>query len=253
MDKPHSDSDDEKPKGKKGKKEEHQTSDYMTQAVPSMVNGFAIPVLNAGSIELPDPKFGVSFILCGSTRSGKTTMLNYLYKKHFENHISILMSNSLQSDAYDYLKKRCVKSDFYFPEILKECYKINHATKNHYEFLAIIDDVPDKREDPEIKRLMTIYRNSRISCVICAQGLTMMNKLARGNINWVFLGRMNSSAEIERNIKDFLSGHFPTNMKMTEKIQLYKVLTADYCWIVLDNINGHIFRTKLLPAQLIGC
>jgi hypothetical protein len=248
-----SDSDEEIQKPKtKVKKEEHQTTNYMTQSVPSVVAGFSIPVLNVGSIELPDPKFGVSFILCGSTRSGKTTMLNYLYKKHFENHISVLMSNSLQSDAYDYLKKKCVKSDFYFPEVLKEMYKINHGTKNNYEFLAIIDDVPDKREDPEIKRLMTIYRNSRISCVVCAQGLTMMNKLARGNINWVFLGRMNSSSEIERNIKDFLSGHFPTNMKMTEKIKLYKELTADYCWIVLDNINGHIFRTKLLATQLIG-
>ena len=242
-------SEDEKPRGRN----EHQTTNYMSESVASVVNGFPIKVLNVGSIELPDPKFGVSFILCGSTRSGKTTMLNYLYKKHFEKHISVLMSNSLQSDAYDYLKKRCVNSDFYFPEVLKDMYKINHATKNHYEFLAIIDDVPDKREDPEIKRLMTIYRNSRISCVVCAQGLTMMNKLARGNINWVFLGRMNSSAEIERNIKDFLSGHFPSNMKMTEKIKLYQALVADYCWIVLDNINGHIFRTKLLPNQLIGC
>jgi hypothetical protein len=244
-----SSSEDEKPRVRN----EHQTTNYMSESVPSVVMGFPIKVLNVASIELPDPKFGVSFILCGSTRSGKTTMLNYLYKKHFENHISVLMSNSLQSDAYDYLKKRCVNSDFYFPEVLKDMYKINHATKNHYEFLAIIDDVPDKREDAEIKRLMTIYRNSRISCVVCAQGLTMMNKLARGNINWVFLGRMNSSAEIERNIKDFLSGHFPTNMKMTEKIKLYQALVADYCWIVLDNINGHIFRTKLLPNQLIGC
>lgn len=244
-----SSSEDEKPRVRN----EHQTTNYMSESVASVVNGFPIKVLNVGSIELPDPKFGVSFILCGSTRSGKTTMLNYLYKKHFEKHISVLMSNSLQSDAYDYLKKRCVNSDFYHPELLKDMYKINHATKNHYEFLAIIDDVPDKREDPEIKRLMTIYRNSRISCVVCAQGLTMMNKLARGNINWVFLGRMNSSAEIERNIKDFLSGHFPSNMKMTEKIKLYQALVADYCWIVLDNINGHIFRTKLLPNQLIGC
>lgn len=242
-------SDDEKPRVRN----EHQTTNYMSESIQSVVNGFPIKVLNVGSIELPDPKFGVSFILCGSTRSGKTTMLNYLYKKHFEHHISVLMSNSLQSDAYDYLKKRCVNSDFYHPEILKDMYKINHATKNNYEFLAIIDDVPDKREDPEIKRLMTIYRNSRISCVVCAQGLTMMNKLARGNINWVFLGRMNSSAEIERNIKDFLSGHFPSNLKMTEKIKLYQALVADYCWIVLDNINGHIFRTKLLPNQLIGC
>ena len=216
------------------------------------VAGMNLPVLNAGSIELPDPKFGVSMLFLGSTRSGKTTLLNYFFKRHFQDHISVLMSNSLNSDAYDYLKKRTVKSDFYHTEVLKEMYKINHGTKNHYEFLAIIDDVPDKREDPEIKRLLTIYRNSRISCMICAQIATMVNKMARSNINYVFLGRMNSSSEIERNIKDYLQGHLPTTMKMTEKIRLYKQLTEFYTWIVLDQINGTMFLTRLLPSQLIG-
>jgi hypothetical protein len=237
---------------KKGKKDENQTSDYIHQAVMQNVAGMNLPVLNAGSIELPDSKFGCSMIMCGSTRSGKTTLLNYFFKRHFQDHISILMSNSLHSDAYNYLKKKCVTSDFYFPELLKEMYKINHGTKNNYEFLAIIDDVPDKREDPEMKRLMTIYRNSRISCIVCVQGATIVNKLARSNINYVFLGRMNSSSEIERNIKEYLQGHFPSSLKMTEKIQLYKKLTENYQWIVLDHINGHMFLTRLLPSQIIG-
>ena len=225
---------------------------YLEQGTVQNVAGITMPVLNVASIELPDPKFGCSFIIVGSTRSGKTTMLNYLFKKHFSNHISVLMSNSLQSDAYKYLKKECVSSDFYHPEILRDMYKINHATKNHYEFLTIIDDIPDKRNDPEIKRLMTIYRNSRISCFVCAQGLTMMDKLSRGNINFVFLGRMNSSEEVERNIKSFLNGHFPTNLKMTQKIQLYRQLTEHHQWIVLDQINNHFFLTKLNESQLIG-
>lgn len=226
---------------------------YMQNAKMQNVCGLDIPVLNIGCLELPDPKFGCSFIVVGSTRSGKTTMLNYLFKKHFMNHISVLMSNSLQSDAYTFLKKNCVSSDFYHPEILKDMYKINHETNNNYEFMCIIDDVPDKRNDQEIKRLMTIYRNSRISCFVCAQGLTMMDKLSRGNINFVFLGRMNSSEEIERNIKSFLQGHFPTNMKMSEKIKLYRQLTEHHQWMVLDQINNFFFITKLTEGQLIGC
>lgn len=226
---------------------------YIENAKVQNVCGLEIPVLNLGSLELPDPKFGCSFIVVGSTRSGKTTLLNYLFKKHFMNHISILMSNSLQSDAYSFLKKNCITSDFYHPEVLKDMYKINHETSNHYEFMCVIDDVPDKRNDPEIKRLMTIYRNSRISCFVCAQGLTMMDKLSRGNINFVLLGRMNSSEEIERNIKSFLQGHFPTTMKMSEKIRLYRQLTENHQWLVLDQINNHFFITKLNESQLIGC
>ena len=230
---------------------EHTT--YMENAKMQNVCGLEIPVLNLGSLELPDQKFGCSFIVVGSTRSGKTTLLNYLFKKHFMNHISVLMSNSLQSDAYNFLKKNCITSDFYHPEVLKDMYKINHETKNHYEFMCVIDDVPDKRNDPEIKRLMTIYRNSRISCFVCAQGLTMMDKLSRGNINFVLLGRMNSSEEIERNIKSFLQGHFPTMMKMSEKIKLYRQMTENHQWLVLDQINNHFFITKLNESQLIGC
>jgi len=243
-----SESEDEKPR----KREVNQTGSYMSQGVVQNVAGIQLPILNIGSLELPDPKFGCSFVLCGSTRSGKTTILNYLYKTHFKNHISVLMSNSLNSDAYDMLKKTCATSDFYHPEVLKDMYKINHATKNHYEFFAIIDDVPDKREDPEMKRLMCIYRNSRISSIICAQTATMINKMARSNINYVFLGRMNSSSESERNIKDYLTGHLPTSMKMSEKIKWYQQATSDYKWIVLDQINGTMFLTKLQPGQIYG-
>jgi hypothetical protein len=235
-----------------GKKDEFQRGEYITQGVMQNVGGINIPVVNAGSIEMPDGKFGVSLMFLGSTRSGKTTLLNYFFKRHFMNHISILMSNSLNSDAYDFLKKHTITSDYYFPEILKDCYKINHETKNNYEFMAIIDDVPDKREDQEMKRLLTIYRNSRISCMICAQVNTMINKMARSNINYVFLGRMNSSSEIEKNLKDYLQGHLPTNWKMTQKIQWYKQTCENYTWIVLDQINGHMFLTRLLPGQLIG-
>ena len=243
-----SESEDEKPK----RKEMHQSGSYMSQGVVQNVAGIHIPVLNIGSLELPDPKFGCSFVLCGSTRSGKTTLLNYLYKTHFKEHISVLMSNSLNSDAYSMLKKTCATSDFYHPEILKEMYKINHATKNHYEFFVIIDDVPDKREDPEMKRLMCIYRNSRISSIVCAQTATMINKMSRSNINYVFLGRMNASSESERNIKDYLTGHLPTTMKMSEKIKWYQNATSDYKWIVLDQINGTMFITKLQPNQIYG-
>ena len=39
---------------------------------------------------------------------------------------------------------------------------------------------------------------------------------------------------------------------MTEKIRMYKQLTENYTWIVLDQINGHMFLTRLLPTQIIG-
>jgi len=217
------------------------------------VGNFEIPVINLGSLDLPDDKFGCSWIMCGATRSGKTTLLNYIYKKFFTEHLSILMSNSLQSDAYDFIKKKVdVTSHHYHPQVLKDAYHINHETDNKYPFLMIIDDITDIRSCKECTRLMTIYRNSRLSSIVSCQTATMMNPIARSNINFVLLGRCNSSMQIERNIKDFLGGIFPTTLKMTEKIHLYKELTVDHQWILLNQIDGTYFLTKLTSSQLIG-
>lgn len=230
-----------------------EQTDYMKSSNIQKIAGISIPVLNIGALEIPHGKFGCSILCLGSTRSGKTTLLNYLFNKHFKDYISVLMSNSLNSDAYDFIKKQVVTSDHYHTQVLKDMYHINHESKNHYPFMVIIDDVPDKRGDPELKRLMSIYRNSRISCFVCIQGATMIDKTARGNINFILLGRMNSSEEVERNIKSYLMGHFPSTLKMADKIRLYRELTSNHQWIVLDQITNTIFLTKLTESQLIGC
>jgi hypothetical protein len=156
-----------------------------------------IPIKNIDELQVPDPKFGFSILLCASTRAGKTSLMNYLYSSHFKKHITTVMSNSLQSDAYDFCKKYAILSDLYHPELLNEMYQINHATSNHYQFCVILDDLTHVKNDKEYLRLLTIYRNSRINCIISSQGISMFNKTARGNINFVFLGRMNSDAEVE--------------------------------------------------------
>lgn len=210
-----------------------------------------IEIRNVDDLDVPEDKFGISMLFCGSTRSGKTTLLNYMWASHFIRHITVLMSNSLQSGAYGYLKKHTVKSDLYHPELLKEMYQINHATQNHYKFCAILDDLTHIKNDKEYMRLLTIYRNSRICGMISAQGISMFNKTCRGNINFVFLMRMNSDAEIEKVIKEYLISHYPKDMNLSEKITLYRRETEDHWFYAIDNINGKIFRSKLRPEQLI--
>lgn len=232
------------------KKEEPKKPDIVAPVVP-IAPAPTIPLQNVDTIQLPDPKFGCSIILLGSTRSGKSTLINYLYDKHFKKHVGVLMSNSLQSDAYKPLKKHMVQSDHYHPEILKEMYQINHALDNHYQFFLCIDDCSHIRHDKQYQRLLTIYRNSRISAIVAAQSLVMMDKTARSNINFVFLGRLNSTVAIEGVIKEYLISYFPRNIRMCDKIAMYQQLTENHYWFVLDQINGLIFRTKLTPAQVM--
>ena len=210
----------------------------------------SIPVRNIDELEVPDGKFGFSVLLCGSTRSGKTSMMNYIYDKHFRKHVTTVMSNSLNSDAYDFIKKYCVLTDLYHPEMLKEMYKINHSTQNHYQVCVILDDLTNVKNDKEYLRLLTIYRNSRISCIVSAQGISMFNKTARGNINYVILGRLNSDAEVEKVVKEYCISYFPREMNICDKIKYYRALTADHFFLVLDQVNGQFFRTKLRSEQM---
>lgn len=211
-----------------------------------------IPIKNILDLQFPDDKFGCSMMLCGSTRSGKTTILNHLYNTYFRKYITTLMSNSLNSDAYDYVKQYAVLSDLYHPEMLKEMYNINHSTENNYKFCIILDDLSHIKNDKEYMRLLTIYRNSRISCIVSAQGISMFNKTCRGNINFVFLGRLNSDAEVEKVVKEYLLSYFPRDMNIQEKIQHYRDLTNDHWWIIIDQVNGDVFRTKLRPEQMLN-
>jgi hypothetical protein len=66
----------------------------------------------------------------------------------------------------------------------------------------------------------------------------------RGNLNVVMLGFMNSSESCERVIRMFCYSNIE-GKNIEEKVETYKRLTADHFWIVIDNLEGTIYRTKI--------
>ena len=190
-------------------------------------------------------KGGNSIAMIGSTRSGKSTALAYVLDKYFKKHISVLMTNSPQADIYKSMK-HCIQSPQYLPKVLKDMYTINRDTNNHYDFLAILDDVVSGvKFDKEILKMLTIYRNSDISAIITAQAITLMNSAGRTNINFVLLFKLNSDEQIEKCIKFYLSSYFPPDMKMLDKIRYYRSATEDHHFFVIDTLNGEVYRTKI--------
>jgi len=198
-----------------------------------------------------DEVSGQSIMMIGSTRSGKSTALNYIMDNYYmpkENKfINILFSNSIQSAVYDQYrdKKNVCTSIIYQPKVIKECYKINKETKNHYKFNIVLDDIVDKKYDKELMKILTIYRNSRISCIITAQNVTIMNSIGRGNINHIFLFKLNSDEAIEKAVKAYLNSYYPRTYKMIDKIKKYKEDTDDHCFYYINNLTGEIKRTKI--------
>lgn len=194
-----------------------------------------------------EPDKAYSFMLLGSTRSGKTTALNFILSKYFSKEINVLMSDSLHAEIYKPLLKTVVPCPTYVPEIIKTCYKINKGTNSKYPFNIILDDLVGYRYDKEMLRLLTIYRNSRLSVCLTAQATSILNSSGRTNINYVLLFKLNSDEQIEMVCKKFLSSFFPPKMRMMERIIEYKRLTANHHFIFLNNISGENYISKITP------
>lgn len=193
-----------------------------------------------------------SFALIGSSKSGKTTLLKYIIKHYFDNDIKVLMSQSLQNDIYDSMKKSMGMAvcPGYAPDIIKEMYRINKNTKNHYEFCVIIDDLIGAKNDQQMMKLLALYRNSRLSACVVGQDAMMLNPTGRANVNHVLLGYQNTDGRTEDNIKAFLRSYFPRWLTMDQKILLYKKLTENHCFLWINNLENTMTRIRLSPEQI---
>lgn len=193
--------------------------------------------------ELPDNETGgMSIVMIGSTRSGKTTLLNHILETKFAKHISVVMSPNIHAPIY--AKCKGLRASDYVPEVIHEMVKINKDTKNHYEFLCVLDDIVTKKFDKDLLKLFTIHRNAGVSAIMSIQSPVLLNSAMRGNLNLVMLGFMNSDESCERVIRMFCYASIP-GRNIEAKIQEYKRLTADHHWLCINNLTGEFFRFKL--------
>ena len=213
------------------------------------------------SVNIPDNEFklllpdvstgGCSILMIGSTRCGKTTCLKHILDRYFPKHIGAIFSESARAPAYQDMKYPLLPlSSCFIPELIKDSYQINRELKNHYDFLYVLDDVPLVKNDKQLLKMLTIYRNSNISAITCMQSPTLLNPTCRSNFNFVLLFKQNTTGQIEACVKTFLRGYFPEGWTYEQKIEWYRKMTEDHHFIFIDNLNGTIFRCKLTPEQL---
>jgi hypothetical protein len=195
---------------------------------------------------------GVSYILLGASRSGKTTLMKYLIHKYAPKQFLFFTSFNDHADIYTDLPKRTMIMSEFYPSIIKDFHTLNRTCKNKYKSIFVYDDAVGNKlkNDPQITKLLTIYRNSHMSSLFSAQSPTLVSPAGRSNGNYIFLFKLNASKEIELTVKDFLVSHLPTSMRMSEKIQWFNNATADHHFLFIDNINNTICRCKLTPEQI---
>ena len=207
-------------------------------------------------VNIPDAPFvltmpdvstgGCSILMLGSGRSGKTTALKHIIDKYFKKHVGAIFSQSAKAQAYEHMKYPLLPlSCAFIPELMNDAYHINMETKNHYPFFFVLDDCPLAKNDKQLLKLLTIYRNSGISGAVCIQSPTLINPTCRSNFTFTMLFKQNSTEQIEQTIKTFLRGYFPEAWNYEKKIQWYRAMTDNHFFIFIDNWNGTIQRCRL--------
>ena len=155
------------------------------------------------------------------------------------------------ADIYKDMGEKILVSSNYHPELFREAHEINSLCDNKYPFFFISDDYVDTKikNDPEITRALTIYRNCNVSSLFSFQGRTLMNAVGRNNANFICVFKQQTPMEWENVIKEFLSMWLPSGMSMKEMVEFCKAATVDHQFFFLDNIAGKCYLSKLSKAQ----
>jgi hypothetical protein len=196
------------------------------------------------SLQLPT-NGGASFALIGSTRSGKSTAMVYLWEKYFKKHITFLMTLSKQADIYKPLQKVLISCG-YKKELISEPMKLNRETNNKYDFCLIFDDLAtDGKNADEMTKLLTIGRNSAMSAILCGQKMTMLNATGRSNCNYILCFKQNTDSAVKDTVETYLRSYFPPAMSVSEMCRVYKELTQDHQFLCIDTLNDEVFLSKI--------
>lgn len=204
--------------------------------------------LHISDIKPPFENGGVSFCLIGSTRSGKSYAMDYIFNHWFKKHITFLMTLSTHSPAYKNLEKHknVLFCEGFNKQLIEEPMTINKNTKNNYDFLCVFDDLSlDGKNDESMTKLLTIGRNSGMSAIIAGQKMTMLSSTGRTNCNYILCMKLNTESAIEEVIKTYLRSFFPKDLKMNDMISLYKELTNDYHFFLVDTLNDKCYLSKI--------
>ena len=203
------------------------------------------------NLELP-AEGGCSIGMIAASRSGKSTLLKYIYHKHFTDRITIMFSQNKHADIYKDMPKKVIVSDTYFPDLLRDAHTINSECDNRFKFCFISDDYigHDIKNDKEITKLLTIYRNANMTSIFSFQGRVLVSAVGRNQLNYILVGKQNTNQEWENILKEILRAYMPEGLTLKEMVRFCIAATANHQFFLLDTLKNECYITKLSAEQM---
>jgi hypothetical protein len=139
----------------------------------------------------PDPTTGKSYLILGSSFSGKTTFmveqLNKLFKEEYA--LVCLFTETKNSEPLKKLKESLPILIFegWKPEIPQFLKGINDRCENKFKFLIILDDVVDQKTSKTLNKLVLTYRNANISTCISIQYPKLISASSRSSFHEIVI------------------------------------------------------------------
>lgn len=203
---------------------------------------------------------GNTVAIIASSKSGKSTLMMYLYDKYYNNkkYISTLFSPSYHIPLFK-KGKLLIKSSSFLKlgsEYIQTQRYINQKCKNKYIFLNMFDDITDIAFDRIINNLILTYRNSNVSTIINTQYAKIISKKARSSMNNVIFMHLNQDEDIEETIRCFLKSMFFKKFGLTKKmemIDLYRKLTENHGFMYFNpssqSLTFHRLNLQKIRSQ----
>jgi hypothetical protein len=109
-----------------------------------------------------------------------------------------------------------------------------------------MDDVIDEKSNSSVLKMFLTLRNSNISAILSVQSVFLVNKMIRGNANYVLLGKLSGEEAILDTYKKFLV-NYKSDLKIKHEsdiVPTYDSLTKDYEFIFLNNLKEKVYLTN---------
>ena len=193
-------------------------------------------------------KENFSILLNAKSKSGKSTLIRYLYNNYLKNNfdIVILFTDNEINKLYDFVDYENIYNDYHY-HIVKTLFLIQKETNNKYKILFIFDDYiakPGLKECRILKNLFARGRNSNMSVIYSTQYINLVSRSNRLNSNYLFVLNATQPSNNLMLYKDYLETYTKIFNKHNYNDMLIK-FTNDYHILISDYMNSKLYTYKV--------